>query len=351
MARYPYHSKTASYIKEHGPSLADLNIARVYQSVRERGKQRVLEVLKNNAISDRAVISESEALQEILSYVVTRILVSCANDFYLIRKYALAEAVLMNDRLQNESTEVVLAVAEELGVSAGKEDSGAPTIKIHVTDYLRHSTGFKSDEWKLVNQDLKNGQVLLNNRRFIRVLQNALRVKIESELPLPVNDEIIKSYGDEVNEIKSLVGSMKKSYEVKDFGKLDLGRLPPCLKQILAMMQAGENLPHIARFSITAFLHTVGVSVEEILKLFGQSPDFDPSIARYQIEHISGAGSGTEYVPPGCGKMKSYGICYNPDRLCAYDWMNHPLTYYRVKGEPRKGGLKENEKRRKNSHW
>ena len=320
-----------------------MNTSRIYQGVRERGKQRVLEALKDSRIQESPFISESEALLEILSYVVSRILVSCVNDFFLIRRYALAEAVLMNERLQNEAMDEVTAVAAELGINTSIDDTGPGDIRIHVTDYLKHSTGFKSAEWKLVNQDLKDGFVALSGRRMIRLLQHAVQVKIEGELPLPVNDEIKKEYAGDINEIKSLVGSMKKDYQVKDFGKLDLERLPPCMKQILAMMQAGENLAHIARFSITAFLHTVGVSDEEILKLFGQSPDFDTSIARYQIEHISGTGSGTEYVPPGCGKMKSYGICYNPDRLCGYDWMNHPLTYYRVKGEPPgvKGGKRE----------
>jgi len=302
----------------------------------------VLEALKDSRISESPFISESEALQEILSYVVSRILVSCINDFFLTRRYALAEAVLMNERLHNETRDEINTVAGELGISADIDDTASGDIRIHVTDYLKHSTGFKSAEWKLVNQDLNDGYVALSSRRMIRLLQHAVQVKIESELPLPVNDDIMKVYAGDINEIKSLIGSMKKDYQVKDFGKLDLERLPPCMKQILAMMQAGENLSHIARFSITAFLHTVGVSDEEILKLFGQSPDFDTSIARYQVEHISGSGSGTEYVPPGCGKMKSYGICYNPDRLCGYDLMTHPLTYYRVKGEPaREQGAKK----------
>ena len=29
--------------------------------------------------------------------------------------------------------------------------------------------------------------------------------------------------------------------------------------------------------------------------------------------------------------MKTNGLCYNPDTLCQQEWMNHPLTYYRVK--------------------
>jgi DNA primase large subunit len=162
-----------------------------------------------------------------------------------------------------------------------------------------------------------------------------MQVKIENELPLPVSDEIIKSYKSDINELKAVVGNLKRKYEIKEFGQVNLSRLPPCMKQILAMVQAGENLSHSARFSITAFLHTIGLDSEGILKVFATSPDFDPSIARYQVEHISGTQSGTEYIPPSCGKMKSYGICYNPDSLCNKEWLNHPLKYYRLAG--RKG--------------
>jgi DNA primase large subunit len=332
MAKYPYLSETVQYIREQGPDLKDLNKARIYQGVRLRGKERVLEAINNSSIEERPLVTESEALQEILSYIVARILVSSVNIHFLTRRYALSEASLMNGRLQGEQPDFIFTVSKELGITAHQEDSKRALIMLSVSDYLKHSSGFRDDAWKLVNQDLKDGMVTLEKGKFIRLLQHAMQIKIEGELPLPVSGEILKSYSSEINELKALVGSMRRKYEVKDFGRLRKDRLPPCMKQILAMAQAGENLPHSARFAITAFLHTIGLQPEEILKVFGSSPDFDPSIARYQVEHISGTQSGTEYLPPSCAKMKSYGICYNPDRLCAKNWMSHPLKYYRIKG-------------------
>jgi len=49
---------------------------------------------------------------------------------------------------------------------------------------------------------------------------------------------------------------------------------------------------------------------------------------RYQIEHISGS-SGTEYKPPSCSTMRTYGNCYGADELCSR--IKHPLNYYRRK--------------------
>ncbi|MDD3071462.1 MAG: DNA primase regulatory subunit PriL, partial [Methanoculleus horonobensis] len=57
-------------------------------------------------------------------------------------------------------------------------------------------------------------------------------------------------------------------------------------------------------------------------------PDFDPDMTMYQVEHISGR-SGTEYTPPSCATMRTFGICANRDRDC--DRVNHPLSYYRLK--------------------
>jgi len=71
----------------------------------------------------------------------------------------------------------------------------------------------------------------------------------------------------------------------------------------------------------------------DILEAFSTAPDFDTSKSEYQIKHITGESSGTEYSTPECSTMKSYGICFDPDELCGRDWMKHPLSYYRAKGK------------------
>jgi DNA primase large subunit len=71
------------------------------------------------------------------------------------------------------------------------------------------------------------------------------------------------------------------------------------------------------------------MSADEIIKLFGTSPDFDESKTRYQVEHITGKISGTEYTPPECDTMRTYGICIDADSLCKR--ISHPLSYYSKK--------------------
>ena len=100
---------------------------------------------------------------------------------------------------------------------------------------------------------------------------------------------------------------------------------------VLANAQNGVNLPHSGRFALVSFLHTIGLNLEQILALFAQSPDFDESKSIYQIKHITGELNGSDgYTPPECGTMKTNGICYEPDNLCAKDTVNHPLTWFRI---------------------
>ncbi len=103
------------------------------------------------------------------------------------------------------------------------------------------------------------------------------------------------------------------------------------MEVLVEQIKEGEGLPHTARFAVTAFLRTVGMPVDEIVDMYDTFPDFDEEKTRYQVEHISGDSSGTEYTPPSCGTMKTYGNCpeHLMDSKCRADTVTHPLSYYR----------------------
>ena len=174
--------------------------------------------------------------------------------------------------------------------------------------------------------------------RVAWVLQQALQDKLESELPLPVDETILQPLQSDIRELKERTAIMREQYKAEDFGAVSVDNFPPCMKHFIGMAQAGENLPHSARFALVSFLHHIGLSSDEILNLFAVSPDFDASKTRYQIDHITGESSGVEYTPPECTTMKSYGNCVEPDSLCnnPKTKVKHPLTYYRIKNRPMK---------------
>jgi DNA primase large subunit len=266
---------------------------------------------------------------------MARMYVSCVGDKFLTKRYALAEGVAMYERLEKEEQEIVEEVAFQLGVGLNTDHD---VLRMHFTDYLKFTSRMRSKEWKLVNTEVKEGYVALNQVKFARVLQQALQDRIEAELPLPVNDAIAKALGTDLRELKDRTAIKRDQFKAEDLGKVSVENFPPCMKHLIGMAQAGENMPHSGRFSLTAFLHHVGLTPEDILALFATSPDFDQSKTKYQVDHITGETSGTEYTPPECATMKSYGICFEPDDLCVNPraFVKHPLTYYRIKNVPRK---------------
>ena len=327
-AKYPFLKDAAKYLRESGVTLDQLVSNMAYEQARFQGKERVMEILEDGSIDDHPVASKVDATNELLSYPIARMIVSAVADPAFVRRYAIAEAKKANQRLRNEETEFVMKVADELGLDVAVDDGG---FSIDFADFLKSSASMRSKSWKLVNQRLRDGRVLVNKYRLVRVVEQILTEKISSELPLPVNDQILERFSKEIGEIRDILEERRRQQKTEAMGRLSIVRFPPCMKKLLDMTRAGENVPHTGRFALVAFLHTLGMDSEEILQTFSTAPDFDERKSRYQVDHITGEISGTEYTPPECSTMKSYGICFNADALC--NRIKHPLSYYRIKGK------------------
>ncbi len=328
-AKYPFLKESAKYLKDTGVTLNDLVSSVAYDRARYQGRERVMEALEEGAIEDHPISSKVDATIELLSYPVARMIVSAVADPGFVKRYAIAEAKKANERLRLEEPAFVMRVAEELGLNASQEDGG---FAVDFTDFLKFSSTMRSKSWKLVNQRIIRGSVLVPKTKLTRMIEQILTDKISSELPLEVNDEILDRFSKELEEIRQVLERRRKEQQTESMGRLSFVRFPPCMKELLEMTKGGQNVPHSGRFALVAFLHTLGMDSEEILQTFSAAPDFDERKSRYQVEHITGEISGTEYTPPECSTMKSYGICFNPDALCAR--IKHPLSYYRAKGRP-----------------
>lgn len=329
-AKYPFLKESAATLKDLQVSLEQLISGRAYEQARLLGKERVMEAVQDGIVDDHPMASQVDASLELLSYPVARMIVSAVADPMLVGRYAIAEAKKANERLRKEDTAFMKKVAEELDLRISVEDGD---IGIDFTDFLRFSATMRSKDWKLVNQRIVSGKVLVTKTRLVRLIEALLTDKISSELPLPVNDQILGAFSDEVAEIRKIYEEKRAEQKSREMGRVSIVRFPPCMRKLLKMMQSGENVPHSGRFALVAFLHTLGMNSDEILHLFSTAPDFDEGKSRYQIQHITGEISGTEYTPPECSTMKSYGICFEPDRLCESEYIKHPLSYYRAKGK------------------
>ena len=328
-ARFPFLEIASQMAADNGVDIDQLLSSSMFDEARKRGVDRLEDTIHSSEVSYVPLMKEYDQLMEVMSYPYARMIVSCIDDRFLTKRYALSEAVRVNRLLGEEQQSVVRDIAEALGVRSALDDDG---LKMHFSDFLKFSTRIKSTEWKLVNTEMRNGYVILSHERFDRVLQNALQDKIESELPLHVPDEYRKLMQKDIDHISMLLAETKNRFAPGYSGELNKDHLPPCIRTLLANAQNGVNLPHSGRFAMVSFLHAIGMNSDQILTFFSQSPDFDESKSSYQIKHITGELNGTDgYTPPECSTMKTNGICFEPDNLCGNEKVNHPLTYFRIK--------------------
>ncbi|MBM4249080.1 MAG: hypothetical protein FJ149_06540 [Euryarchaeota archaeon] len=333
LASYPFLREASRFVKERGPTLEELLRDIAYAGARGAGVERVRAALERGRVDPPACRLDHECLAEMLAYICARFVVSVAGSPALTRRYSLMEAERAAEMLRLEPPETVAAVCEELGLPV--ERPGGMFL-MHFAPYLRFAVPNQA-EWKLINRRLRRGMVELDQPTVCRLAQNALRARFDTELPLAVPDPVKEVFAGEARALKNEADARLQKFQPKELGKVRIMAFPPCMRHLLATAQAGENVPHSGRFAIVAFLHSLGVPSEEIMKAFAGSPDFQEDKTRYQVEHITGVTSGTEYSAPGCETMRTYGICFEPDSLCRREWMTHPMKYYRVKMGPGKG--------------
>lgn len=327
LALYPFISEASDYVGSLGFSLDGLITSRALDLARIRGKERVIQSLSGEIEKPPLTGSEEgPVLTELLSYPFARILVSCIDDSFLTRRYSLAEAVAAYKLLKTRDMDFLNEFGADFGVSAEPSDSD---FIIHFTDYIRFASSMKDRKWKLVNRKLDRGNMRIAKDDFARLLQEAVRERIQVLLPIDVPLEISESCAPYLVEIEEILELRKNEFGAGGFEEVESELFPPCITRAISNVQAGVNLAHSMRFAMTSFLLAVGMSVDDIINLFNVSPDFDVGKTRYQIEHITGS-SGTTYAPPSCDTMKTYGNCYGvDDLLCQH--IPHPLEYYQRK--------------------
>ena len=335
LSKYPFLNASKSYVKDNALSIEELLDDPLYERACAIGVERLDNAFKNRDVGDRRLVTESDHIMELLSYPIARMIAVCIDDIYFKRRYALSEAYHAYKYLLNESTSFLLSISKEFKLNV-KYIEETNRYSIHFTDYLRNApTRYK--EWKMINRGVEKGYIKISHKDLARLIQEALRTRINNELDSrKCNKTVYKTFSSDIKRIQNTVMMHRKKTEAIPVGKLDVKKLPPCMKDILAAIQAGENVPHMGRFALVAFLNSLKLGTSDILKLFSSAPDFEEERSRYQVEHITGGVSSTKYAPPGCEKMRTYGICpvEKMDDLCKKT--RHPLSYYKARWKQEK---------------
>jgi DNA primase large subunit len=269
---------------------------------------------------------------EITSFVLARVLVSCARDRALMERLARYEAQRAHAFLQAEEEEKRIFLAGKIGFPL-------EGLFLPVPRYIELTAGMHEERWRLVNREVSGGNVLIDPLESEELLREQIRKTLLSSLPLDVPESLCTL-------LEPCVAGVREEFQKKilrDFGDVEESAFPPCMQAILSALSGGTNITHAGRFALTAFLHNIGMDTAEIIQVYCRAPDFDISKTQYQVEHISGrGGKGTEYTAPSCSAMRTLGLCVKPDALCGK--VAHPLSYYRkkkrlTKGEKPGGGL------------
>jgi DNA primase large subunit len=326
-ANIPCTSGTLEYLRKSDIGLNDLCTQAAFGSIRSTGKERVLEALKDSAMKYRR-FNKLAAEKELLAYLIARIIVSCMNNNYLTKRYALSVAKSSYEHIKHLKSAVLLKeLAADFGISIIFDD--IMNVSMHFTDYIRCAHVLHDPKWKLLNRTVKQGMLMISRDDLARLVEETMRQRVESGLPHEVPKDIQTAMEPYIAEVREKINTRtsKQSFSMDGFSEVIPDCFPPCISVAIADVQANVNLSHTMRFSMTSFLLNIGMAPDKVTEIFRASPDFKEQATSYQISHINGA-SGTTYTCPSCATMATNGVC--PGKaLC--NKIENPLVYYRRK--------------------
>ena len=317
LIKYPFLKESQQLARRHVESLEEFLGSNSGVAALDRAKARVIAALSAKREFQDENTQNLRPEFEIASYALARILVSCIGDRSLIDRLARYEAERASFFLEAEDPEIRQFVAWSIGINTG-------TVVLPVTDYVELVPHLRDLRWRLINRDVRQGTVHLEPGEIDELIRERIRVILIDQLPLRVPSGICERLEPVTKEIAA-------SYQqqiLEQFGEVKEEAFPPCINALIQAITTGGNLTHMGRFAITSFLHTIGMNTTAIAEIFARAPDFDLEKTMYQVEHISGRG-GTEYTPPSCATMRTFGLCANRDKDC--ERVNHPLSYYRLR--------------------
>ena len=324
LAKYPFLKETAEHMKLLGLKVEDLTspeLSRILSRAQERLEKSVLFISPGDR-QDNDV--------EIPSYPVAIMLALATKNNFIKKRYALAEAKQAFSYIQAESNERLIAIARDFDwkIELNKDSEIPFEFSISFADYLHNVAHLRDARWKLINRLMANGKVYLNQHDVARLLEEEVQRRIEKRLEvvdIPRFPPEIEAIAEQVTLIaKEKIGES----EMEGFPKVvSQSAFPPCIEAMYDAASKGRHMGHVARFTLTSFLITIGMPPEKVAEAFKTSSDYNSRLTRYQVEHIAGSkGSGTKYTPPSCSTLQTHGVCVNSDELCRR--VRHPLRYY-----------------------
>jgi DNA primase large subunit len=343
-AEYPFLPGAEALLGQEAVSVRALLADPAFAAARTLGRARILAAADDpRGARDLEELARADPGVRFLSFLFARLVLSSATTPAAIRRWAVAEAKRHHARLAAVPAEELAEVARRLGFSFTPGPDG---VEVPLVDYLHLSVPIREAEFRLPRQAVRHGSVVIRPVRAARLLQEAVRLRLADALPLAedVVHDVREREHDLLEEVAHRLPSPVARAELRG-GPLRPDLFPPCIRKMQRTLQQGENLSHSGRFGLAAFLHRAGADFETIVDAYRGAPDFDESVTRYQVEHITLRDGGRGYEPPECETLRSHGLCARDgdpsatderdrarDERCFDPSLRHPLQYYRRRG-------------------
>jgi len=309
LAKYPFLEEAGTYVRETHFDLDDFNRSEFLHII-ERASTRIEFAL----IQGKVFLDLEKYDIELLTFLVALIMMKYIYEDSAIKKFSLFEAMrverfLISDLLKEKDLRKKNLLISRIFRELFQLDVNLDTKKnnlftMNISNYLLRATQFNETEWKLINRAVDNGFVYLDVDETVRLIRYEIyklmynKIKNMNITKLP---EQIRFHATLIKN--KLIPAIKYTKNISD--------LPPCIKKALELLNKNENLPHSARFMLATYMLSLGKSIDEVVSLFQNAPDYNEKITRYQVEHLAGKkGSQTKYSVPACSKLVNENLCY-----------------------------------------
>ena len=210
-------------------------------------------------------------------------------------------------------------IAKEFGISLVGN-------KIDVESYLKYIP--KTKEFSIVNQKLDAGAVTLDSVGINAVLSEAIMQSVQSGLPVrkeAMPKELKADLEEAAQKIQAEMKDARISFE-KTTSLTISGDIAPCMRKLLEQLKNGENVSHMGRWVIAAYLlKRNDFTIDQIVALFSNTPNFNEKTTRYQLEFLKKKAYGI----PSCVNLDSYSLCV---QKCG---IKNPAQYGRRRSPPK----------------
>src|SRR3712207_5228924 len=203
LAKYPFLNEAGEYLRESGFGWEELDRPDMKYIIDRAAERVAIEV--EGKIYDKLERYEIE----ILTFLISLVIVKSIGIDQVLRKFALAEARRaekffredLRKQSENKKSSLFTKIFEDLFKLRIAVSEDQRLFKVRVVDYLTRASHFHEQEWKLINRLVHKGYVYLDADETVRLIRNELSVLIYDKvraMTLPTLPQSIRSKADEL---------------------------------------------------------------------------------------------------------------------------------------------------------